>query len=128
MEIEAEVPRELPVIDFADLPPFVVVSSEPETVSPFQKVDNRIVLGYREAPAESRFGGPRQSAREIEKMIGSSMVTSRRLERPRSGREEPESVLLQELIFEGQIHRVVFFLLGIFKLIEPSNWKTVGWQ
>ena len=35
-------------------------------------------------------------------------------------------VLLQELIFEGQLQRIVFFQLGVFKLIEPSNRQAVG--
>ena len=79
MEIEAEVTRELPVIDFADLPPFIVVSSEPEPISPSRK--STIVLFFvigKKPQLRSRFGESQGNLPvRSEKMIGSSMVTSR---------------------------------------------------
>ena len=52
MQVEAEKARKFPVVDLADLPSFIVVDSEQETIPPLQEIDDRVILGYRkETPA-----------------------------------------------------------------------------
>jgi hypothetical protein len=88
MQVESKVARELPIVRLTDLPSFIIVGREPETIPPFQEIDNSVVLGDREEPpAEQPVGRiPRQSAgqiREDDRFINAD-VESRIRKGPRS--------------------------------------------
>src|SRR5437867_3510937 len=117
MYIEAEKTREFRVVDFADLPSFIVVDSKQETVPPLQEVDDRVIFSYRkETPAQKPVGHvPRQSAgciRENDGIVNIEIQSSIGIG-SRPGVTEEPVVFFSEMVFQRNLEGVVEVQSGV---------------